>query len=72
MNSCSCTSALPTFLRSATACSGPGPPNYQASPSHEDTPPSVGLLWTSDQPNAETSYNTQHSQETDILAPGGI
>jgi len=26
----------------------------EASLSHSDTPHSVGLLWTSDQPNAET------------------
>jgi hypothetical protein len=25
----------------------------EPSPSHSDTPHSVGLLWTSDQPNAE-------------------
>jgi len=35
---------------------------------HSDTPHSVGILWTSDQPVAETST----SQETDIHAPGGI
>ena len=33
--------------------------------SHNDTPQSVGLLWTSDQPVAETS-NTQHSQQTSM------
>jgi hypothetical protein len=33
---------------------------------------SVGFLWTSDQPDAETSDYTQHSQETDINASGGI
>jgi hypothetical protein len=38
----------------------------EASRSH-----SVGHLWTRDQPDAETD-NTQHSQETDIHAPGGI
>ena len=27
----------------------------EASRSHSDTPQSVGLLWTSDQPDAETS-----------------
>jgi hypothetical protein len=27
----------------------------EASSSHSDTPHSVGLLWTSDQPDAETS-----------------
>jgi hypothetical protein len=38
------------------------------------TTQSVGLLWTRDQLVAETStwQNTQHSQETDIDAPGGI
>jgi hypothetical protein len=42
--------------------------------SHSDTPHSVGLLWTSDQPDPETSLpdNTQHSQETHINAPGEI
>jgi len=38
----------------------------------DHTQQSVGLLCTSDQPYAETSDNTQHSQDTDILAPGGI
>jgi len=35
---------------------------------------SIGLLWTSDQPDAKTSTwkNTQHLQETDIHAPSGI
>jgi hypothetical protein len=34
----------------------------------------VGLHWKSDQPDAETStwQHTQHSQETDIHATGGI
>jgi hypothetical protein len=41
----------------------------EASQSHSDTPHSVVLLWRSDQPDAETS---QHSQEIDIHAPGGI
>ena len=36
---------------------------------HSDTPQSVGLLWTSDQP---LPHNTQHSQQTDIHATGGI
>jgi hypothetical protein len=27
----------------------------EASPSHSDTPQSIGLLWMSDQPDAETS-----------------
>ena len=44
---------------------------YEVSRSHSDTAHSVRLLWTSDQPDAEPD-NTQHSQETDIYAPGGI
>jgi hypothetical protein len=35
------------------------------------TPHSVGLLWTSNQPVAETS-TWKHSQQTDIHALGGI
>jgi len=54
--------------------SGQGLLLIEASLSHSDTPHSVGLLWTSDHPDAETSRadNTQHSQETDIHALGGI
>jgi len=40
--------------------------------SHSDTPYSVGLLWTSDRPVAETSDNIQHSQETEFHSAGGI
>jgi hypothetical protein len=41
--------------------------------SHSDTPHSVGLLRTSDQPDADTlPGNTQHSQETDTHGPGRI
>ena len=43
-----------------------------ASRSHLDTKQSVGLLWASDQPDAENSDNTQQSRHTDIHAPGGI
>jgi hypothetical protein len=39
---------------------------------HDDAPQSVGLRWTSDQLVAETSDNTQHSQETDIHASVGF
>jgi hypothetical protein len=39
----------------ATGHGGPGPPQYLASRSHTDTPHSVGLLWTGDQPDTETS-----------------
>jgi hypothetical protein len=45
------------FFYGSTALYGPGPPRFvEASRSHTlDTPQSVGLLWTSDQPVAETS-----------------
>jgi len=45
----------------------------RASRSHSlDTLKSVGLLWTSDLPDAETSDNTQHSQKTNTQCSGGI
>jgi hypothetical protein len=50
----------------ATARSELGPSHYRGC-TITDTPHSVGLLWTSGQPE-----NTQHSQESDIYAPGGI
>ena len=44
---------------------------YEVPGSRSDTPHSVGLLWTSDRPVAETSTdNTQHSRH--IHTPGGI
>ena len=40
---------------------------------HKDAPQSIGLLWTSDQPVADTTtWRTQHLQRTTIYAPGGI
>jgi len=42
----------------------------EVSRSHSETPHSVGRLWTNDQHDAEK--NIRHSQETDILAVGGI
>ena len=44
----------------------------EASRSHLDTLQSVGLLWTSEQRDAETSTWQHTTQETDIHAPGGI
>jgi hypothetical protein len=46
----------------------------EASRSHSDTPHSVGLLWTSDQPVAVRPLpdNTQYSQQTNIHARDGI
>jgi len=45
----------------------------EASRSHSDTPNSVGLLWTSDQPDAETSISTSahNTHNRDIYASGG-
>ena len=42
--------------------------------SHSDTPHSVGLLWTSDQPDAKASLpdNAQRSQDTYVHAASGI
>jgi hypothetical protein len=44
----------------------------EASRSHSDTPHSAGLLWTTDQSDAETSTWQHITQETDIHASGGI
>jgi len=53
--------------------SGSWSPTDGASRPH--APEAVGLLWTSDQPEAENSDNTQHSQHTalttDIHTHGG-
>jgi hypothetical protein len=43
----------------------------EASRSHSDTSHYVGLLWTGDQPDAETS-TTQDTSLTDIHVPDGI
>jgi len=52
---------------------GQGLLNIEISRSHSDTPQSVGLLWTSDQPEKEIlPGSTQHSQETVMHGPGGI
>ena len=40
--------------------------------SHSDTPHAVGLLWTSDQPDAETSIWQNTKLTTDSHASGGI
>jgi len=43
----------------------------EASRPHTDTPHSVGLLWTSDRPDVETSAR-QYLQEAGIDSPRGI
>jgi hypothetical protein len=60
------------FVFSATAPSGPGPPYTRGFQITHDTPQSVGLVWTSDQLVVEISDKTQHSQQTNIHALGGI
>jgi len=56
-----------------TAIVGQGLLIVEASLSHSDTPHSVGLLWMSDQPEAEPlPNNTQHSQQTYIHTLGRI
>jgi len=42
----------------------------EASRSHSDTPQSVELLWTSDQPDAE-NFTWQHTQESNIYDHSG-
>ena len=45
----------------------------EAARPHSDTPHSLGLLWTSDQPDAEPLPDKkQHCRETHIHEPGGI
>jgi hypothetical protein len=61
------------FSKGSTALRGPRPRDFSTLHEHTllDTPHSVGLLWTSDQPNAETS-TWQSTTQTDIHALGGI
>jgi len=55
-----------------TAIVGLGLLIIEASWSHSDTPHSVGLFWTSDQPDAETSTWQHATLTTDIHASGRI
>jgi hypothetical protein len=41
----------------------------EASRSHSDTPHSVGLLWTSDRPDAVIFYLTHNTQKRQIALP---
>ena len=53
------------------ASSGPGPPHSQGFWIwHNDSPQSVGLLWTSDQLVAETSTHHTHNRQTSIPLVG--
>jgi hypothetical protein len=51
---------------------GQGLSSVEATPSHSDTPHSVGLLWTSDHPDAETSTWQRTTLTTEIHADDGI
>jgi hypothetical protein len=66
------TSGLNSFPHGSRATNGQALLIIKASHSHSDTPHSVGLFWTSDQPVAETTWQHTTSQETDIHAPGRI
>ena len=57
----------------ATAQRGPGPP-YSSSfcITHSDTPQSVGLLWTSYRPVAETFKHTTLTEDRHSLFPAGL
>ena len=54
---------LPNFFMAQEPPVGQNLLIIEASSLHSDTPHSVGLLWTSDQPDAET-YTGQHSTLT--------
>ena len=51
---------------------GPWPHSWGFEIAHNDATQSVGLLRTNDHLIAETSDNTEHSQETYIHVPSGI
>jgi len=59
---------LPSVAQQPTV--GQGHPIIEASRSHSDTPQTVGLVIRPTQ--RPLPDNTQHLQETDINAPGGI
>jgi len=59
------------FFYDSTALVGQGLLIIEASRPHTHTPHSVGLLWTSDRPDAETCAR-QNIQETGIHSPRGI
>ena len=58
---------IKSLSHGSTVPSGPEPLFADASLSYSDTPHSVGLLWTSDQPHAETALNN-HERRIDIHA----
>ena len=55
-----------------TAYVGPGSPYYQASRSDSDTLHSVGLLWTSDQPDPDLYLTTQNTHNRHRCLSAGL
>jgi hypothetical protein len=60
------------FYHVSSAQVGQGILIIEDSQSHSDTPHSVGLLWTRDQPDAETSTWQHTTLTTDIHVSDGI
>jgi hypothetical protein len=61
------------FSFGARAPSVPGPPQLRQSQiTHSEAQQSQGFLWTTSSLQRLLPDNTQHSQQTDIHAPGGI
>jgi len=60
------------FPHGSSAVEGLGLLIAGVSRSQSDTIHSVRLLWMSDQPDAEESVNTQHSEEKHVHTLGGI
>jgi hypothetical protein len=60
------------FIMAQKTLVGQGLLIIEASRSHSDTPHSVGLLWTSNRPDAETSTWKHTTLTRDLHAPGGI
>jgi hypothetical protein len=62
----------PSIFHGSTALVGLGLLVVESSRSHLDTPHLVGLLWASDEPDAETYLTTHNTEETGIHAHGRI
>ena len=56
------------FFKAQQPVGTQGLPIIEASQSHSDTPHSVGLLWTRDQPDTETTHYTQYRQISTLPA----
>jgi hypothetical protein len=73
MNGSKNTAVVMNIFHLATAPFGLGRPHGRDSPiTLRRTTESVGLPCTRDEPDAETSDDTQHSQDKGIHAPGAL